>query len=113
MVENMTDKQLPAREKIRYYLYNKRYSETDDAIQAIENEESQNVIEYFSSLDDLKLYGGWSQFAIKWDIELIDEKWQIVARKISEDKEWDSVLYYRAEIYPNLQKSSKYKTILK
>ena len=97
--------------ELRYILYLARTSSENNKV--LYKEEHLNTLIHFESLEGFKKYGGWLEFAKKWDV-FKDESgdWQITKRHISEEREWDAVVLYRAEIFPTLE-GGEYKKILK
>lgn len=97
--------------EIRYILYRKRNSILDNQVIFDESDVNAQVVSYFENQKDFKKYGGWVNFAMKWDVDFLDGQWCLVYRKTSETKEWDAVLQYRVEIFPTLS-DSIYKKII-
>lgn len=88
---------------LRYILYKKRNSILDSSIIFEENELNNLVISYIELKPDFKKMGGWTEFAMRWDVSFENGEWQVIKRRTSETKEWDAVLQYRAEIFPTLE----------
>lgn len=88
--------------EFRYVLYQKRYSTMDDRIEFAHTDLNNNIIEYIESFPEFLIHGGWPMFAMKWDVNHDGKNWKVVKRGVSEEREWDSVLQYRTEIYPSL-----------
>lgn len=91
---------LHTKAQLRYRLYRKRASVTDESIPYDMEEE---ILTYFENQEN---FFGWKNFASLWDIKYKENKWVAYQRVFTEEEEWNAVLRRETTIIPMRRKKA-------